>query len=107
MAGLAMPLHTWADDDPAAYFENDCVDCHQLKKKPLDDKHLTRDEWKKAIEKMLELDKLDPVPSPQFINTMLELAHQQRLRQTKRPRVSSGLETDRRQAQATRTGDSK
>jgi hypothetical protein len=72
MAGLAMPLGALADDDPAAYFENDCVDCHHLKKKPLDDKHLTRDEWKKAIDKMLELDKLDPVPSPQFISSLLD-----------------------------------
>jgi hypothetical protein len=72
IAGLALPLHTLAGDDPAAYFENDCVDCHTLKKKPIDDKHLTREEWKKAIDKMLELDKLDPVPSPQFVSILLD-----------------------------------
>jgi hypothetical protein len=72
VTGLAMPLHALADDDPAAYFENDCIDCHHLKKKPIDDKHLTRDEWKKAIDKMLELEKLDPVPSPQFVSTLLD-----------------------------------
>jgi len=61
-----------ADADVAAYFQTDCVSCHQRKKKPIDDKHLSRTEWKESIDKMLELGKLDPVPSKEFITSLLD-----------------------------------
>jgi hypothetical protein len=69
LAGAVMTARA-ADEDPAAYFENECLDCHRLKKKPIEDKHLTRQEWKDAILKMIELDKLDPLPSKQYIEVM-------------------------------------
>ena len=58
--------------DPAAYFQSECVECHELRKKPIDDKHMSRDEWKKSIDKMLELEKLDPVPSKPFLSELLD-----------------------------------
>ncbi|MGZ5784550.1 MAG: hypothetical protein ACXWJM_01420 [Ramlibacter sp.] len=67
-AGWAAPaVRAIAADDPAAYFENECLDCHKRKKKPLEEKHLSRQEWKDAIDKMIDLEKLDPVPSKAFI----------------------------------------
>jgi len=71
--GWALPaVHAIAADDPAAYFENECLDCHQRKKKPLEEKHLSRQEWKDSIDKMIELEKLDPVPSKAFINALAD-----------------------------------
>lgn len=69
---FALPRLASAEEDPAKYFEDQCLDCHHTKKKPIEDKHLSRDEWKKAVEKMLQLEKLDPVPSNQFIASMLD-----------------------------------
>lgn len=69
---FALPRLACAEEDPAKYFEDQCLDCHHTKKKPIEDKHMTRDEWKKAVEKMLQLEKLDPVPSDQFISSMLD-----------------------------------
>jgi len=72
-AGWALPTaRAIAADDPAAYFESECLDCHQRKKKPLEDKHLSRQEWKDAVDKMIELDKLDPVPSKAFIGALAD-----------------------------------
>ena len=70
--GVAASSSAIAADDPAFYFEDQCVDCHHTKKKPIEDKHLSREEWKKAIDKMLELEKLDPVPTSQFISVLLD-----------------------------------
>lgn len=61
------PRPAAAAEDYAAYFQSECVDCHHLKKKPIEDKHLTRQEWQDAVEKMIQLDKLDPLPSKTFI----------------------------------------
>jgi hypothetical protein len=71
--GWSMPAaRAIAADDPAAYFESECLDCHQRKKKPLEDKHLSRQEWKESIDKMIELEKLDPVPSKAFIGALAD-----------------------------------
>ena len=70
--GFAVPPGAFAADDPAAYFDNECVDCHKIKKKPIEDKQLSREEWLKAIEKMIQLEKLDPVPSKDYIATLLD-----------------------------------
>jgi hypothetical protein len=73
VAAWALPAaRAFAADDPAAYFENECLDCHQRKKKPLEDKHLSRQEWKESIDKMIELEKLDPVPSKAFIGALAD-----------------------------------
>jgi hypothetical protein len=72
LAGTATPIVVFADDDPAAYFDDQCMDCHQRKKKPIDDKHMSREKWKEAVDKMLQLEKLDPVPSQEFISRLLD-----------------------------------
>lgn len=61
-----------AATDPAAYFRNECVECHTLRKDPIDDKRMSRDEWKKSIDKMLALERLDPIPSKAFISELLD-----------------------------------
>ncbi len=43
-----------------------------MKKKPIEDKHMSRDEWKKAIDKMNQLEKLDPEPSKEFVGSLLD-----------------------------------
>ncbi len=69
---VAAPGLVMAQDDMARYFADECVSCHQIKKKPIEDKHMTREEWKKAIDKMIQLDKLDPVPSKELQAKLLD-----------------------------------
>jgi hypothetical protein len=61
-----------AADDFATYFKEECVDCHRLKKQPLEDKHLTRQQWQDAVDKMIQMEKVDPVPSKQFIAGLVD-----------------------------------
>lgn len=73
-AGLLAPAARAAtDSDYAAYFEDQCVGCHTLKKKPVDDKRMSRQEWQDAVDKMVRMDKLDdPVPSKQFLAGLVD-----------------------------------
>jgi mono/diheme cytochrome c family protein len=47
-----VPQTTLAADEGAKTFEEVCTQCHTPKKQPLDKQHLTRDQWKEAIERM-------------------------------------------------------
>jgi mono/diheme cytochrome c family protein len=60
---LVAPRLALSADDGAKIFEDECSDCHNGKKKPLDKKQMSRKEWEDAIKTMIEKDKLDPVPS--------------------------------------------
>jgi len=47
-----VPQTTLAADEGVKTFEEVCMQCHTPKKQPLDNKHLTRDEWNETIERM-------------------------------------------------------
>lgn len=51
LASVASPGAVAADDG-SKVFEEICTACHTSKKNPLDDKHLTREQWAEAIERM-------------------------------------------------------
>jgi mono/diheme cytochrome c family protein len=69
---IIMPRVAWSADDGAKIFEDECSDCHNGKKKPLDKKQLNRKEWEEAIKTMVEKDKLDPVPSKERQSTLVD-----------------------------------
>ncbi len=60
---LAFSAPCLAADDGAKIFAEACSGCHRPKMQPLDNKHMTREQWKEAIDRMIELDRLDPKPS--------------------------------------------
>ncbi len=53
--GLTTPYFALAADDGARTFKEVCSSCHTAKVRPLNNKHLTREQWKQAIDKMVEL----------------------------------------------------
>jgi Spy/CpxP family protein refolding chaperone len=62
-----------AADDYATYFKEQCTGCHEMRKQPLEDKHLTRQQWQDAVDKMVQMDKLDdPVPSKAFLAGLVD-----------------------------------
>ncbi len=52
LIGLAAPGLAVAADGGAKVFEEVCTQCHTPTRNPLDDKHLSRDEWKETLERM-------------------------------------------------------
>ena len=70
--GCAAPGFAAAADDGAKIFEDSCSDCHNGKKKPLENKHMTRKEWQEAINAMIGGDRLDPVPSKEKMSILLD-----------------------------------
>lgn len=61
-----------AADNGAKLYEDNCFDCHKSKKKTLDNKHLSRSEWKEQIDLMIEKDKLDPPISKEDYAILLD-----------------------------------
>lgn len=57
---LAATLPAAAADEGAKIFENTCLGCHGPTGLTLEDHHLTRAEWKEAIDRMAEMNRLDP-----------------------------------------------
>lgn len=49
---LTAPQTTLAADEGAKTFEEVCTQCHTPKRQPLDNKHLTKEQWNEAIERM-------------------------------------------------------
>jgi len=49
---LTGPQTTLAADEGAKTFEEICTQCHTATRQPLDNKHLTREQWNEAIERM-------------------------------------------------------
>jgi hypothetical protein len=43
-----------AADDGSKIFVDSCSGCHTAKVRPLDNLHLTRDQWKEAVERMID-----------------------------------------------------
>ena len=55
VSALAMSRAALAQDAGAKAYAETCSACHSPKVRPLDKKRMTRDEWKKAIDKMTDL----------------------------------------------------
>ncbi|HEY6241715.1 MAG TPA: cytochrome c [Burkholderiales bacterium] len=53
--GLAVPRFALAADDGAKTFKEVCTQCHTTKLRPLDNKHLTKEQWDQAVKKMVDL----------------------------------------------------
>jgi len=53
--GLTTPPFALAADDGAKTFKEVCSSCHTAKVRPLNNKHLTREQWKQAVDKMIDL----------------------------------------------------
>ncbi len=53
--GLAAPRLALAQDAGAKAFQESCSACHTAKIRPLDKKRMSKDDWKKAIDKMASL----------------------------------------------------
>lgn len=49
---LSAPRSAAAAEEGEKIFQEACSSCHNAKQQPLDGKHLTREKWKDAIEKM-------------------------------------------------------
>ncbi len=57
---LGANLPAAAADEGAKLFENTCLGCHGPTGLTLEDHHLTRAEWKEAVDRMAEMNRLDP-----------------------------------------------
>jgi len=53
--GFAIPRFALAADDGAKTFKEVCSSCHTAKVRPLNNKHLTKEQWKQAVDKMIDL----------------------------------------------------
>ncbi len=53
--GFTAPHFALAADDGANTFKEVCSSCHTAKVRPLNNKHLTKDQWKQAVDKMIAL----------------------------------------------------
>ena len=69
---LAVPCTVSAAGDGAKVFETACADCHHPKRLPLDDKHLSRREWKEVIDNMIEKERVDPALKKDQYESLLD-----------------------------------
>ena len=53
--GFTAPPFALAADDGAKTFKEVCSSCHTAKVRPLNSKHLTKEQWKQAVDKMIAL----------------------------------------------------
>ena len=54
-AVIAAPRLALAQEAGAKAFAETCSACHSAKIRPLDQKRMSRDEWKKAVDKMVDM----------------------------------------------------
>jgi mono/diheme cytochrome c family protein len=54
MLGLSLPCPAAAVDDGAKVYTDACSPCHTVKIRPLDNKQLTKEQWKEAIDRMID-----------------------------------------------------
>ncbi len=47
-------LPAGAADEGARIFADSCLSCHNATVRPLDNKHMTREEWKETVDRMLD-----------------------------------------------------
>jgi mono/diheme cytochrome c family protein len=53
--GFAITRFALAADDGEKTFKEVCSQCHSAKVRPLDSKHLTKEQWNQAVIKMVDL----------------------------------------------------
>ncbi len=54
LLGFTSPFLAFASDDGAKVFEESCSPCHTAKVRPLDSTRLTREQWKDAVDRMID-----------------------------------------------------
>jgi hypothetical protein len=54
LLGFVVPFLAFAADDGAKTFQESCSPCHTAKVRPLDNRHLTREQWKDTIDRMID-----------------------------------------------------
>jgi len=52
--GFSIPGAVVAADDGSKVFAESCTPCHTTKVRPLDNVHLTKEQWKEAVDRMIE-----------------------------------------------------
>ena len=52
---LAAPRFAVAQEAGAKVYAEICSSCHSAKVRPLDQKRMSKDEWKKAVDKMVDM----------------------------------------------------
>jgi mono/diheme cytochrome c family protein len=52
--GYSCPCRAIAADDGAKVYTDACSSCHTAKLRPLDNSHLTKEQWKDAIDRMID-----------------------------------------------------
>ena len=57
---FAVPCAAGAASDGSKLFEERCSGCHNPNRLPLDDKHMTRAEWKENVDRMVDNGNIDP-----------------------------------------------
>jgi cytochrome c5 len=55
LMAFAIPSLYVAADDGAKIFDESCSPCHSTSVRPLDNKRMTKEQWKETIEKMIDL----------------------------------------------------
>jgi mono/diheme cytochrome c family protein len=71
--GLAAPQWVLAQDAGAKAFQEACSACHTPKIRPLDKKRMSKDDWKKAIDKMATMGAEIPKDKvPQILDYLAE-----------------------------------
>lgn len=55
LIGFTIPSLATPAEDGAKIFGESCSSCHTPSARPIDDKHLTREQWKEASERMIDL----------------------------------------------------
>ncbi|MGZ5617226.1 MAG: hypothetical protein ACXWFW_07680 [Usitatibacter sp.] len=61
---LAVPCAASAAPDGANVFKETCSDCHNPDRQSLDDKHMSREEWKENVDRMLEVGNVEKKKLP-------------------------------------------
>ncbi len=54
LLGSLFPFPATAVDDGAKVYTDVCLPCHTAKMRPLDNSHLTKEQWKDAIDRMID-----------------------------------------------------
>ena len=69
---LGAPVWALAADDGAKTFQESCAGCHPPSGLTLDDKHMSRAEWKENIDRMAEMNRLDPPLKKEQYDVLLD-----------------------------------
>jgi len=54
VSGLTVSGTAFAADDGASVFSESCMPCHSPKARLLDNTHLTREQWKAEVDRMMD-----------------------------------------------------